>query len=106
MGRRTAVICAFLLSTLLCMPVGGFVYGLFTGGPFAALVMAILTPLFGGVVPENEAGVGEWYNVWPCIILAWIVLFCIAHFRITRRRELEDDQSGEHSGVTTPDRDG
>jgi hypothetical protein len=70
-----------LISGLLALPVGGFIFGAIhadggglVGRLFIGLIFALLTSMFGGFPPRNEGGVGEPYNAWPCIIAAWIVL--------------------------------
>jgi hypothetical protein len=86
-----------LLSLTLCMPIGGFIFGLVNaedcdgilanvlGRPFIGLVFAFLTVAFWGFPPRNGGGVGEPFNVWPYILPVAIVLF-VTFAALTRRK--------------------
>jgi hypothetical protein len=79
-----------LISLVLAMPVGGFVFGFVhctdcgwdvLGRGFIGIVSAFLTSIFLGFPPRNEGGVGAPYNAWPYIIVAFLVVFlCSALF--------------------------
>lgn len=70
----TIVACGCLAASLLA---GGFVFGFVNAGGcdwsllgilgrlFIGVLYAFLTPIFCGFPPQNEAGVGEPFNVWP-----------------------------------------
>ena len=76
--------------------IGGFVFGFFhcsdcdwsiigiIGRVIVGLIFMILTPLCLGFVPENEAGTGGVYNVWPYILV--VAAVCYAWQRIAEAR--------------------
>lgn len=85
MKLRLAV--AAVVSFVLALPVGGFVFGFahcrdcasgdFFGRALIGAVFAILTPLSFGFPPENEAGSGEPWNAWPHIAVSALVIFAV-----------------------------
>src|SRR3954470_14264053 len=65
-------------------PAGGFLFGVLNAGDpdpniigrfFYACIMAGLTPLHGGFPPNNAAGVGQSFNVWPHIVISSLLIF-------------------------------
>lgn len=85
-----------VLSFVLAIPVGGFVFGFYMckdcgwnvlGRAFIGCVMAWLTTVTFGYPPKNGGGVGEPYNAWPYIIVAWAF---IAVAMVWTRRNSDD----------------
>jgi hypothetical protein len=71
-------------SVLAAGPAGGFLFGLLNAGdpdpnPIGrvvyAFLMAVETPLHAGFPPDPQAGVGQTYNVWPHIAVAFVLLW-------------------------------
>lgn len=72
-----------VISLIAAGPAGGFLFGLFHAGdpdpnPIGrlvyALMMAGLTPLHAGFPPNSAAGVGHSFNVWPYIIVSFLLI--------------------------------
>ncbi len=86
------------VSLIAAGPAGGFLFGLLNAGdpdpnPIGRVVycflMAVLAPLHGGFPPDDGAGVGRTFNVWPHMVIgflltiSWLVL---RDWRISARR--------------------
>ena len=85
MKARHLLISA-LVSAVLCMPAGGFVFGFvhcvdcgwnLAMRAFIGLLFAVLSPIFLGFPPKNEGGVGEPYNAWPYIGTTAAAIFIV-----------------------------
>ena len=72
------------VSLIAAGPAGGFVFGLMHAGDpdpnpighlFYACIMAVQTPLHAGFPPRPDAGVGQTFNVWPHIVISYLVIF-------------------------------
>ena len=70
-------------SSIAAGPAGGFLFGAMTGGdpdpnPIGRIVygfmMSVVTPLHAGFPPHPEAGVGQTYNAWPKIGVAFLLI--------------------------------
>jgi uncharacterized membrane protein len=93
-GRR--VLIPALFSVALCMPFGGFLFGLFhcedcgwnpASRALIGFFFAVLTPFSRGFPPKNEGGVGEPFNAWPSIGIAAVVIFVIVAVVMNLRRD-------------------
>lgn len=86
MTKKRLLVSA-LVSVVLAMPVGGFVFGFIytlvfgSGNPLVAIFVgafyAILTPVTLGFPPENLDDHAPSYNTWPYIIIAGLAVFGI-----------------------------
>jgi hypothetical protein len=76
------------ISTICAGPVGGFFLGLLNPGDpdpnpigrvFYACMMTIETPLHAGFPPHHALGAGHFFNAWPHIIVAFLLIlsWCI-----------------------------
>ena len=72
------------ISLIAAGPAGGFLFGLLNAGDpdpnpigrlFYACIMAVVTPLHAGFPPDHEAGAGQSFNVWPHIVVSFLVIF-------------------------------
>jgi hypothetical protein len=72
------------VSLIAAGPAGGFLFGLLNAGDpdpnpigrlFYACIMAVMTPLHAGFPPHNVAGVGQSFNVWPHIVISFLLIF-------------------------------
>ncbi|KAB2658598.1 MAG: hypothetical protein DVB31_15635 [Verrucomicrobia bacterium] len=66
------------------IPAGGFLFGILNAGDpdpnpvgrfFYACIMAVKTPLHAGFPPRHEAGASQSFNVWPHIVIAFLLIF-------------------------------
>ncbi len=71
------------LSLAAAGPAGGFLFGLLHAGDpdpnpvgrlVYAFIMAATTPLNAGFPPNPGAGAGQSFNVWPHIIVAFLLI--------------------------------
>ena len=85
---------AITLSLVLCMPAGGFVFGVIhctdcgasiLGRIFIGFISAVLTLFTFGFPPRNEGGVGDPYNAWPYVIAAAFVIFAVTAGLLRRK---------------------
>lgn len=96
-----------LVATVLALPLGGFIFG-FThandadtvlGRIFIGLVFVVLTSFSLGFPPRNAGAMGEPYNAWPQIGIAFAILLVILTLRELRRppvgEEFELDSDDE-----------
>lgn len=79
-----------VVSFIAAFPVGGFIFGFLTcedcgwnvlGRAFIGCVMAVLTTVTFGHPPKNEGGVGEPYNAWPYVYVAWGIVVVVLLWR-------------------------
>jgi hypothetical protein len=72
------------VSLVAAGPAGGFLFGLLNAGDpdpnpvgrvFYAFIMAAETPLHAGFPPNNQAGAGQSFNVWPHIAISYLLIF-------------------------------
>ena len=80
---------------LISFPLGGFLFGFLNAQEAGlvsrlviGLVFSFLTPLTGGYPPRNEGGVGEPYNAWPYIGVAFAMTVAVKYWRKRRRDKL------------------
>lgn len=73
-----------VISLFIAAPAGGFIFGILNPGdpdpnPIGRLVyaciMAVLTPLHAGFPPNNVAGAGQSFNIWPQIVVGFFLSF-------------------------------
>lgn len=71
------------ISCIVAGPAGGFLFGILNAGdpdpnPIGrvvyAFMMAVVTPLHDGFPPNDLAGAGHSFNVWPHIAAAFLVI--------------------------------
>jgi hypothetical protein len=96
--RAKRLLLLAVISLLAAGPVGGFFFGALwandpdpnpIGRTVHGLMMAVLTPLYGGFPPRNEGGVGSSFNAWPQIAIAGLFIFGWLIYRDRRRSELK-----------------
>jgi hypothetical protein len=72
------------VSLIAAGPAGGFMLGLLNAGdpdpnPIGRVVyacmMAVVTPLHAGFPPHHAAGAGQFFNAWPHIAIACLLIF-------------------------------
>jgi hypothetical protein len=72
------------VSLIAAGPAGGFLFGLLNPGDpdgnpvgrvFYSFMMAVVTPLHAGFPPNNAAGAGQSFNVWPHIAVSCLLIF-------------------------------
>lgn len=85
MVRTTKTWRNIALSLIAAVPAGGFIFGLLNPGDpdpnpvgrlFYAALMSVVTPLHAGFPPREGGGAGQVFNVWPHIIIAWLLILC------------------------------
>ncbi|MEN9636897.1 MAG: hypothetical protein RL077_5301 [Verrucomicrobiota bacterium] len=73
-----------MVGVIAAGPTGGFLFGLLNAGDpdpnpvgrvFYAFMMAAVTPRHAGFPPNNEAGAGQSFNVWPHIAISYLLIF-------------------------------
>lgn len=78
------------VSLIAAGPAGGFLFGLLNAGDpdpnpigrfFYACIMAALTPLHAGFPPHNAAGSGHTVNVWPHIVISFVMILGVLVYR-------------------------
>ena len=86
------------VSLVAAGPAGGFIFGLLNAGdpdpnPIGRLVyacmMTVVTPLHAGFPPNNEAGAGHSFNVWPHIAIAFLLIlggFVCRDWKLAKKR--------------------
>ena len=91
----------FAVSLIAAGPAGGFLFGLLNAGDpdpnpvgrfFYALIMAVMTPLHGGFPPQNAAGTGQPFNVWPHISVSFLLIFSWLVYRDWKSSHPSDPQ--------------
>ena len=65
-------------------PAGGFLFGVLNAGDpdpnpigrfFYSCIMAVKTPLHAGFPPNDTAGAGQTFNLWPHITVSFLLIF-------------------------------
>ena len=81
-----------IITGMVSYPLGGFIAGLVLctncngiigntfGRALVGLIIMILSSITFGFPPKNEGGVGEPFNIWPYILICWLVLFLLYIF--------------------------
>ncbi|MCJ8331077.1 MAG: hypothetical protein HRT89_09280 [Lentisphaeria bacterium] len=87
------VFIALVPSFFVAIIIGGFLGGFIncTGCDgildrvFLGLIFIILTPLCGGMIPEDEGGGGPVLNMWPYIIFSWVILSSAIYYYLIKQ---------------------
>lgn len=79
-----------VVSLIAAGPAGGFILGLLNAGdpdpnPIGRVVyacmLAVKTPLHAGFPPNQVAGAGQYFNAWPHMTIACLLIFACFVFR-------------------------
>ena len=90
------------VSVIAAVPVGGFMLGLVNAGDpdpnpigriMYAFMMAVVTPLHAGFPPHDQAGPGQFFNAWPHIGIAFLLLMGWFVYRDRKASRRADEPS-------------